>query len=272
MKIIAKIFLNFIFIMLFVAFLISFFIKTNLYFFISQNDLNMESMLDFFGSILSFVGTITLGTISIWQTKKANNISGKVLRNSLINSTAIPQLQSKFNVEYKENKDTTITMPSHHKMDYGAIIAIEPFDDKAKKLNLYLMDFYFKCSGNANNIKEISIDNIMCVQDSSENGLHWQDNSNDPIPIELKVAFNNKAYLNWTDKDELFIQIKIYCESNKCFDCMIKDDNDVCIMFDATITNFNGIKTKMLYKAWLQNSNGICIIKTNSIITDNIEN
>lgn len=267
-KIILIIFI-FCFIIFFVPFLINVVFKIDFNISLLQSEWTAGDALNFYGSVLSFIGTITLGTISVWQTKKANNLSEKVLENSLIESTTIPQLQNKFDIDFKENKDTTITMSTHHKMDYGAIIAIEPFDKETKKLNQYLMDLHFKCSGKGSNIKEILIDNILCVQDPSDGGLKWEDNSDDPIPLGLDIDINNKTYLNWVSEDEFFIQIKVYCEPGKCFDSMMKNDADLCFMFNLTILNFNGIKTKMHYKMWLQNFQGISVIKTNSTFLEN---
>ena len=40
----------------------------------------------------------------------------------------------------------------------------------------------------------------MCVQDPSEGGLKWEDNSDDPIPLGLDIDINNKTYLNWVSE------------------------------------------------------------------------
>ena len=237
-----------------------------------QSEWTAGDALNFYGSILSFTGTIVLGIISVWQTMRANSLSEKVLKNSLIESTTIPQLQNKFDIDFKENKDTAIIMSAHHKMDHGAIIAVEPFDEKTMRFNQYLMDLYFKCSGKGSNIKEILIDNILCVQDPSINGLKWEDNSNDPIPLKLNIHINHNAYLNWIDEDEFFIQIKIYCEPEKIFDSMMRNDADVCFMFELVVKNFNGINTKMHYKMWLRVCNGIGVIKTNSAFVESNSN
>ncbi len=267
---ICLIFFVFCFIIFFVPFLINIAFKTNFNISLLQSEWSAGDALNFYGSVLSFVGTIILGTISVWQTKKANDLSERVLKNSLLESISIPQLQNKFDIDFKENRDTKITMSTHHKVDYGSIIVTEPFDKNAKRFNQYLMNLYFKCSGKCSNIKKITIDNILCVQDPSEVGLKWEDNSNDPIPLGLDINISNKAYLNWISEDEFFIQIKVYCEPDKCFDSMINNDADLCLMFELTIENFNEISTKMHYKMWLQNFHGISVIKTNSTFVENI--
>ena len=39
---------------------------------------DVNSALEFFGSVLTFVGTVTLGVVSYWQTKQANDLARKV--------------------------------------------------------------------------------------------------------------------------------------------------------------------------------------------------
>lgn len=226
----------------------------------------------YYGSIITFIGTTVLGFVSYWQTKKANDLSEKLLKNSLIESTTIPQLQNKFDIESKENNDAKITFSAHHKLDYGAIIAMEQWNNNIKRLNQHLLNLYFKCSGKGSNIKCITISDILCVQDPSEGGLMWGDNSDDPIPLGLHLGPNNKAYLNWISDDEFFIQLKVYCEPKQCFDSMIKNEADLCLMFDLVIENFNGIKTKMSYKIWLEKFQGINVKKTNSTFEEIINN
>lgn len=233
-----------------------------------QSEWTAGDALNFYGSILTFLGTIVLGAISVWQTKKANSMSEKILRNSLIESVTIPQLQQKIDIDLEENKDSKITMSTHHKMDYGAIIVVEPYKNP-KTLNQYLLDIYFKCVGKSNNIKEIFIDNILCVQDPTDGGLVWKDNSDDPIPCGLDIEFNKKVYLNWVSEDEFFLQLKVYCEPNKCFDNMIKNEANTCLMFNLDIVNFNGVNTKMHYKMWFKTYCGIEVIKTNSTLIEN---
>lgn len=53
---------------------------------------------------------------------------------------------------------------------------------------------------------------------------------------------------------------------------MMQNDADLCFMFNLTILNFNGIKTKMHYKMWLQSFQGISVIKTNSTFVENERN
>ena len=234
-----------------------------------QSEWSVQDTISYYGSALSFLGTISLGVISVWQTNRANNLSEKLLKNALLETTTITQLQNKFNYEYRENKDKKITWSAHHKKDYGATIAIEPFDEKTKRFNQYLIEFYFKCSGKGSNIKEILINDLLFVQDASDEGLTWEDKSDDPIPLELKIEGKANAYLNWISEDKFYIQIKVYCEPNKCFDSMMKNDVDLCLMFNMIVVTFNEIESRIHYKLWLQKFQGINVIRTNTTFDKN---
>lgn len=254
-----------------IPFIINILFKVDFGISLIQSEWSAGEALSFYGSVLSFAGTVILGYITVWQTKKANSISEKLLKNSLNESTVIPQLQPNIEIEFKENKDTTITMSTHHKLDYGAIIAFEPYDKDIERLNVYLINLYFKCPSKGFNIRKISVDDLLCVQDPSDEGLMWSDNSDSPIPLGLDIEIIKDAYLNWVSEDEFYIQLKIYCEPDKCFDSMMNNKSDTCIIFSSTISNSNGIETKMNYKIWLRNSNGISVLKTNSTFIESIE-
>ena len=233
-----------------------------------QSEWTAGDALSFYSNFLSFVGTIILGIISVWQTKKSNDISSKLLNKDLIDSTDFIQLENKFEITRKENNHAKITMSTHHKFDYGASILIEPYDKSVEKLNEYLIKIYFHNNSDKNHIKKIELENFLCVQDSNEEGLKWGDGSDDPIPLGLDVNLLKDVYLNWTSKDEFYTQFKVYCEPNKCFDIMIQNKNDLCFIFQFNIYNLYDVKTEMIYKLWIsKNKEGEYeVINTNSTI------
>ena len=116
----------------------------------------------------------------------------------------------------------------------------------------------------------------MCVQDPDEGGFFWDDGSNDPIPLGLDIDMIKEVHLNWISSNEFYIQFKIYCEPNRCFDSMMKNKVNLCFIFQLNITNFLNVKTEMLYKIWISKDKGSTykVINTNSTIKDNkvIEN
>lgn len=228
--------------------------------------------LSFYGGLLSFVGTVILGVVSVWQTKKSNEISSKLLKKDLIDSTDFIQLENKFEATRTESDHAKITISSHHKSDYGANILIEPYDENVEKLNEYLIKLHFHNTSDKNHIKKIELENFSCVQDPDEGGLKWTDGSDDPIPLGLNVNLFKDVHLNWTDKNEFYIQFKVYCEPNQCFDIMMKNKVNLCFIFQLNIYNFYDVKTEMTYKLWISKTKKgkYEVMNTNSIINNNI--
>lgn len=54
---------------------------------------DINSMLEFFGAVLTFVGTVTLGVVSVWQTKQANEFARMVQEVEHRPSLVISQVQ-----------------------------------------------------------------------------------------------------------------------------------------------------------------------------------
>lgn len=256
------------FLIFFVPLLINILFKFDFNIWWLESEWSAGDSLNFFGSILSFIGTIVLGAISIWQTSKANNLSEKLLEKDLLESTDFIQLKNKINIDYKQNKDTKITWSTHHKLDYGANILMEKFDEHTDRFNQYTIKFYFNNSSENNHIKKIELENFMCVQDPSNDGLKWSDDSSDPIPLGLNIDILKEVYINWITEKEFYTQFKVYCDPKGCFDAMIQNKSNLCMMFQFNIYSLSNVKTEMSYKIWIskKEKNVYEIINTNSTI------
>ena len=259
------------FVIIFVPLVINILFKFDFKIWWLESEWSAGDALNFYAGILSFSGTIVLGIVSIWQTKKANNISEQVLKKDLLESTDFIQLQNKFESIVKYNDDCKITCSAHHKLDYGANILIEPYKNDAVKFNKYLIKLFFLNSSERNHIKKIELENFMCVQDPDKGGLHWEDSSSDPIPLGLDIDIIKDVHLNWVANNEFYTQFKVYCEPNGYFDLMMKNKVNLCFIFQLNIYSFSGVKTEMLYKLWISKSeNGnYNVLNTNSTIKEN---
>ena len=148
--------------------------------------------LNFYASLLVGIGTIILGIVTINQTKDANKLSHRLLDKELLDEYCCIQLKPKIDLLIKHNENNKITMSAHHKLDNGATIAIEKTDKEIEKLNEYYIKLYFIDTSNGV-IKEIKIQDLLCVQDPlKDGGLYWEDNDDkDPIPCGLHIDFND---------------------------------------------------------------------------------
>lgn len=257
-----------IFFSLLIPLLINILFKFNLKIWWLESEWSAGDALSFYGQFLSFIGTIVLGIISVWQTKKANSISRQLLDKDLIDSTDFIQLENKIDVSIKYNNDTKIKYSTHHRMDFGANILLEKYNEKVKKFNEYAIKLFFYNSSDKNHIKRIELESFMCIQDPDEKGFFWNDGSTDPIPLKLEIDIFKDVYLNWISNNKFYTQMKIYCEPDMCFDSMMQNKVNLCFLFQFNIYSFSNVKTEMLYKIWLSKgkNNQYEVINTNSTI------
>ena len=68
---------------------------------IIQSEWSAGEALNFYGSILTLIGTLTLGFISIRQSEKANDISKMLLKKEMISTNIILKMPNKFDIETK---------------------------------------------------------------------------------------------------------------------------------------------------------------------------
>lgn len=228
--------------------------------------------LNFIASLFAGIGAIVLGIVTVKQTKYANKISNRLLDKELLDEYCFIQIEPKIDISIKHNKDRKITMSAHHKLDSGATIAIEKYNEDIKTLNEYYIKLYFKDSSKSI-IKEIKINDLLCVQDPlKDGGLYWEgdDDDSDPIPCGIDISFTNNVQLNWISDNEFYTHLKVYSPVNGLFSNMIENNARSCLMFNYTITSITNVQTKILFKIWfIKDKDGkINVIHTNTNIID----
>lgn len=227
--------------------------------------------LNFYASLFVGIATIILGVVTINQTKYANKISNRLLDKELLDEYCLLQLEPKMDILTKHNEDSKITMSAHHRLDNGATIAIEKTDKENKKLNEYYIKLYFK-NNSKGIIKEIKIQDLLCVQDPLKyGGLDWEDNDdNDPISCGLDIHFIDDVQLNWISDNEFYTHLKIYSDCNGLFSNMIENNARSCLMFNYTITSLTNVQTKILFKIWFKKDEKgkIKVLHTNTNIIE----
>ena len=235
------------------------------------NNFTMGEYLNFIASLLAGIGAIVLGIVTIKQTKYANKISNRLLDKELLDEYCFIQIEPKIDISIKHNEDKKITMSAHHKLDNGATIAIEKYNEDINKLNEYYIKLYFKDSSKGI-IKELKINDLLCVQDPlKDGGFYWEnDDSNCPIPCGIDISFTNSVQLNWISDSEFYTHLKVYSPVNGLFSNMIENNACSCLMFNYTITSITNVQTKILFKIWfIKDEKGkINVIYTNTNIVE----
>lgn len=258
------------FILFFIPLLINVLFKVDFNIWWFESEWSAGDALNFFGSILSFVGTIALGAISIWQTHKANIISEKLLEKDLLESTDFIKLENKIDIVLKENNTAKIVISGYDKIDFGANILIEKGEKAVSTFNQYNMRLYFFNSLHNNHIKAIKLDNISFFQSGSEVGRRKNKTSGDPTLVDFDFNHCNDVFTNWTNTNEFFVQFKMYCNTKGNFNSMMKNKVDLCIMFQFNVYSLANVRTKINYRMWISkgNKNAYEVINTNSTIVN----
>lgn len=203
--------------------------------------------LNFYGVILTFIGTISLGIVSTSQTNKANEMNKRIIEKELLENYCFVQLKNKIYLKVKHNNDCKITMSAFHKYDNGATILLEDFNSNVKKLNEYYLKFYFKdCSKTL--IKKININNVLCVQEADKNGMEWEDGSKDPIPCALNIKFNKDVKINWISEKDFFMHMKVYSPENGRITHMLENKVPFYLIFKLQLNSITNVATEIQFK------------------------
>ena len=114
-------------------------------------DWNGGDALQFYGAILSFLGTVALGAIAVWQNKNANEISKKLLDKELNESCSFANILS---VDWKSTRmdRCTTRFENLHSMESTNVLYIENItidDCRDRHFVEYLFKFTFENTSNA---------------------------------------------------------------------------------------------------------------------------
>lgn len=235
--------------------------------FVPLEQLTLGECLTFGASIFEGLSTIILGIVAIVQTQKANDISDRLLKKEIAESDSFIQLLPKIKIDKKKNMNITMSAP--HKTDSGALVVLEKGSKDVKEFNEYYIRLFFKDSSKTA-IKKIKVDNILSVQDPNEkDGIFWGDKSNNPIPCGLEFPFDEELQLNWIEKDEFYIHLKVYSKENGLFSSMMENNSQTCLILSVTIINVLNKKSKFSFKIWLRKDNNqFKVIHSNTNVND----
>lgn len=212
---------------------------------------------EFWYGYMAYFGTVTLATVSLFQTQKSESLSEKFDRMNATQNYSFSQIND-LNIEITHNDDQTVTWSAFHKPDSQAIIIVENGDISEKDcLNECLFELYFNDYSKAA-IKYFSLDcdQMGCIQEPNKSGLSWSGGSNDAIHTSFSLLLSDEgARPIWTSNNSFKIFLKIYCKKNGIFANMIENPIRFCFTFEAKLISVCDVVTKMRYKYWVSKSN-----------------
>lgn len=203
-------------------------------------------VLSFYGSVLSFLGTVILGAIAVWQNKNANEINKKLLDKELNESCSFATVLS---VDWKSTimNGCTTRFENLHSMESTNVMYIEnvPIDDyKDRHFVEYLFRFTLENTSNSK-IKSAKI--------ISKSIKVFND---EPMYISSFIHHCNnectELLLNWENKKQFSTFIKFYAFNGGQLEKTLNDMNRLGIIFTIEYTSQTNQKTQITHQIWLK--------------------
>jgi hypothetical protein len=161
--------------------------------------------LSFYGSVLTFIGTISLGVLALWQNIKSNYINKRI--SSIENRRLIFDFQPFILVaDWDLGEYSLIDMERFNQGVCIEIGRLNQFDSAVACLKLKLIN-------TSNTYTLVNFKNGNSTKDDGSNIVHWTNNTTNKS--------NNKLYLNVGDSKEVFF----YFSKDKIKDILQKKIN-----------------------------------------------
>ena len=212
-------------------------------------DWNGGDALQFYGAILSFLGTVALGAIAVWQNKNANEISKKLLDKELNESCSFANILS---VDWKSTRmdRCTTRFENLHSMESTNVLYIENItidDCRDRHFVEYLFKFTFENTSNAK-IKSAKI--------ISKSIMEFNDA---PMYVSSFLHHSNKdcseLLLNWENTKQFSTFIKFYAFNGGLLEKTLNDMNNFSIIFTIEYVSQTNQKTQITHQIWLKKGN-----------------
>ena len=176
-------------------------IKTNNYWVVAE--WNAGDILGYFGSILTFIGTVSLGCIAICQTQEANKLSNKIIELEWWKvKPSIDIIQNQKFILYSKRKQISKCMSAYN---LNECMVFKPFCSTETTQILGIAKFIIKNTGNCD-IRDIII----------ESYSNWLEDDKSISYIDDRFHyFLGNTYIKKGEKRKIFIEIRVPKSSYK---------------------------------------------------------
>lgn len=205
-----------------------------------------EYVLQYFGAVLSFLGTVVLGAIAVWQNKNANEINKKLLDKELSESCSFATILS---VDWKSTimDSCTTRFENLHSMESTNVIYIEniSIDDCSDR---HFVEYLFKFTFENTSTSKIKTAKIISKSINVFN--------NEPLCISSFIHHSNNEFsellLNWENKKQFSTFIKFYAFNGGQLEKTLNDMNGLSIIFTIEYVSQTNQKTQITHQIWLK--------------------
>lgn len=226
-------------------------------------NINIFNNPPFWYGYMTYVGSVIVAEIAMYQNQKANNLSIKFDEMNAKQNYCIARATDNCSIKLKEKIDRKIIVQSIDNIESDAIFLCEYGTEEYCQLDEYSVVLYFKdYSKSAIKSFEIIENSFICVQKQSKSGLYLEPDDESKIPIRTSFVNLHKNYCRpkWLNNDSFIIPIKIYAANNYFFYHMMRNSERTGLQFQARIKSVCDVITIMEYKYWIaKNENGFNI-------------
>ena len=210
-----------------------------------------NDVLSFYGAILSFIGTVVLGALALWQSIKANNISEKMLKKELLEATPFIAIKPEITVSVKKEDSCRESFVNLHSRECTPAIFLEKTDirDPSDRFFYeYLLRFSFQlCSKCQIRKASIITDSITLFETET--------------PVLSKVVSEvNKTkvemYTVWRDNQNFSSYIKVYTFNNSKLYYIFESGKEISIIFKIEYESTMGISETIRHQLWFRKTDG----------------
>lgn len=225
-------------------------------------------ILNYLGTILSFIGTVILGACSFKISKQTKIISEKLFEKEMQESIPFVNIMPKITIKSKKlescmTKFENIQTISSTNAMYIEKISLSKEQAKQHHFIEYLIKFSFKNTSNVQIKKAIiSTDSLRVMKAENDN-------------LIISEFLNNcsreniKLFLNFESIDEFSCYIKIYALDKNIAQYILESDT-FCISFEIEYESVAGITKKLFHQLWIEKNDNQYVIT--AVRTSDLEN
>ncbi len=212
-----------------------------------------SDVLAYYGAALSFIGTVILSTLALWQNQKANEINKILLDKELSDSVPFANINADIICKKTVMDKCATTWTNIHSIESTNVIFIENVsmtEEQVEKRHFIEYLLKFTCSDFSNS----RIKKAFLISDS----IHFFDGNSNPVISTVIHATGQEQpelLINWENDSQFSFYIKVYAV-NQCFlEHILENDNVINITFSIKYISIIGTYSTITHQLWIEKEN-----------------
>ena len=214
---------------------------------------NEKDLLSYYGDALSFIGTVILSTLALWQNQKANEINKILLDKELSDSVPFANINADIICKKTVMDKCATTWTNIHSIESTNVIFIENVnmtEEQVKKRHFIEYLLKFTCSDFSNS----RIKKAFLISDS----IHFFDGNSNPIISTVMHATGQEQpelLINWENDSQFSFYIKVYAVNQSFLEHILENDNMINITFSIKYISIIGTYSTITHQLWIEKEN-----------------